>query len=157
VDRRAAFVALLPAGRPHNDFIDPRAQVVPTPAIPSSAPQPSAVPKLRRNPRFFEEEDMRMQSLALALAAAVAAAPVAATDEAPTIGVRYGDLDLTSAAGQRQLDIRLERAAREVCGLDEKVVGSHLRSKHSRECYREARRELDQQYAQLVSRKTAGG
>ena len=100
---------------------------------------------------------MRMQSLALALAAAALAAPAAAKDEAPTVGVRYGDLDLTSAAGQRQLDIRLERAAREVCGFDEKMVGSHLRSQHSRECYREARRDLDQQFAQLVSRKSAGG
>jgi len=100
---------------------------------------------------------MRMQSLALALAAAVLAAPVAAADEAPSVGVRYGDLDLTSEEGQRQLDRRLERAAREVCGLNEKVVGSHLRSQHSRECYREARRDLDQQYAQLVSRKAAAG
>ena len=100
---------------------------------------------------------MRMQSLALALAATVLAAPVAAKDEAPTVGVHYGDLDLTSEAGQRQLDLRLERAAREVCGVDQKVTGSHLRSSHARECYREARRNLDQQYAQLVSRKSAAG
>jgi UrcA family protein len=106
---------------------------------------------------FVEEEEMRMQSLALALAAAFVAAPVAAKDEAPTIGVRYGDLDLTSAAGQRQLDLRLERAARDVCGLDEKRVGSLLPSLHSRDCYREARRDLDQQYALLLSRKSAGG
>lgn len=98
---------------------------------------------------------MTMQSLALAIAAAVLAVPVVAADEAPSVGVRYGDLDLTSAQGQRQLDIRLERAAREVCGVDEKVVGSLLRSPESRLCYREARRNLDQQYAQLVSRKSA--
>jgi UrcA family protein len=125
--------------------------------IPSLAPQPSAVPKLRRNPRFVEEDDMRMQSLALALGAAVLAAPVAAKDEAPTVGVHYGDLDLSSPDGQRQLDLRLERAAREVCGMDEKMTGSHLRADHSRVCYREARRNLDQQYAQLVSRKSAEG
>ena len=98
---------------------------------------------------------MRMQSLALALAATVLAVPATAADEAPSIGVHYGDLDLTSAAGQRQLDLRLERAAREVCGLNEKAVGSHLRSQHSRECYREARRQLDQQYAAVVNRKSA--
>jgi len=101
---------------------------------------------------------MKMQSLALALAATVLAVPAAATeDEAPSVAVHYSDLDLTSAAGQRQLDLRLERAAREVCGVDEKVVGSHLRSRHSRDCYREARRHLDQEFAQLVSRKSAGG
>jgi UrcA family protein len=100
---------------------------------------------------------MRLHTLALAMAATVLAAPLAARDEAPRVGVRYGDLDLTSAAGQRELDLRLERAAREVCGVNQKVVGSHLRSAHSRECYREARRSLDQQYAQLVSRKAATG
>ena len=99
---------------------------------------------------------MRMQSLSLAVAI-VLAAPVAANDEVQTIGVRYGDLDLTSAAGQRQLDLRLERAAREVCGLNDHVTGSHLRTQNSRECYREARRNLDRQYAQLVSRKAASG
>lgn len=153
----AAFVAALVARRPLNDFIEPCAQVVLNTPIPFPAPRPSAVPKLRRNPKFVEEDDMRMQSLALALGAAVLAAPVAARDEAPTVGVHYGDLDLTSEAGQRQLDLRLERAARDVCGVDEKMTGSHLRADHSRVCYREARRTLDQQYAQLVSRKLAAG
>jgi UrcA family protein len=96
-----------------------------------------------------------MQSLALALAAAVLAVPAAAADEAPSVGVHYGDLDLTSEAGQRQLDLRLVRAAREVCRFDRNMVGSHLRSQNSRECYREARRNLAQQYAEAVSRKSA--
>ena len=100
---------------------------------------------------------MRLHTLALAMAATVLAVPLAAKDEAPRVAVRYGDLDLTSEAGQRQLDLRLERAAREVCGVDEKAVGSHLHSQHSRVCYREARRDLDQQYAQLVSRTAAAG
>ena len=98
---------------------------------------------------------MKMQSLALALTAVVLAVPAVAADEAPSVGVHYGDLDLTSEAGQRQLDRRLERAAREVCGVDEKTTGTYLRSQHSRECYREARRHLDQQYAEVVSRKSA--
>jgi UrcA family protein len=98
---------------------------------------------------------MKMQSLALALAAAVLAVPAMAADEAPSVGVPYGDLDLTSAAGQRQLDLRLERAAREVCGLDVKATGTHLQSQHSRTCYREARRHLDQQYAEAINRKSA--
>ena len=101
---------------------------------------------------------MRMQSLVLALTAAVLAVPaVAAEDQPPTVGVHYSDLDLTSEAGQKQLDLRLERAARNVCGMNETRVGSRLRANHSRECYREARRHLDQEFAQLVSRKSAGG
>jgi UrcA family protein len=98
---------------------------------------------------------MKMQSLALALAAAVLAAPAVAADEAPSVAVRYGDLDLSNEDGQRQLDLRLERAAREVCGLDVKATGTHLQSQHSRTCYREARRHLDQQYAEAINRKSA--
>jgi UrcA family protein len=98
---------------------------------------------------------MRMQSLALALTAAVLAVPAGAADEPSSVDVHYGDLDLTSAAGQRKLDRRLERAAREVCDYNERAVGSLLRPQHARECYREARRHLDQQYAELVSRKSA--
>jgi UrcA family protein len=101
---------------------------------------------------------MKMQSLALALAAAVVAVPAAAREETQSVKVHYGDLDLTSVEGQQQLDIRLERAARKVCRVGEPVTGSYLLSRASRECYSEARRGLDLQYAQLVSRKsTAGG
>ena len=100
---------------------------------------------------------MRMQSLALAVVAAALAVPAAAAEKAPRVGVHYGDLDLTSAEGQQKLDQRLERAAREVCGMNQTAVGSHLRSSHSRECYREARRHLDQQYAEAVNRKSAAG
>jgi UrcA family protein len=99
-----------------------------------------------------------MQSLALALTAAALAVPAVAGDEASSVRVRYDDLDLTSAAGQRQLDRRLERAARKVCGVDVKTLGTYIRAPHSQECYREARRNLAQQYAEVVSRKsTAGG
>jgi UrcA family protein len=99
-----------------------------------------------------------MHSLALALATAVVAVPAAAAaEQPPSIAVHYTDLDLTSAAGQKQLDRRLERAAREVCRMNETVVGSHLRPSHSVECYREARRNIDREFAELVSRKAAAG
>jgi UrcA family protein len=101
---------------------------------------------------------MKMHSLALALTATVLTAPAAAAeDEALSVEVHYSDLDLTSEAGQKQLDRRLERAAREVCRVDEKVVGSYMRPRHSRECYLEARRQLNQEFAQLVSRKKMAG
>ncbi len=100
---------------------------------------------------------MRMQSLALALAASVLAVPAAAADEQRSTRVHYGDLDLSTEAGQRQLDIRLERAARGVCRVNEPVTGSHLRSPNARKCYEEARRDLDRQYAQLVTRRTTAG
>jgi len=101
---------------------------------------------------------MKMHSFALALATAALAVPAAAAeDQLPTVVVRYSDLDLTSAAGQKRLDMRLERAVREVCAVDEPMIGSRLPAPGSRECYREVRRKLDRQFAQLVSRKSAGG
>jgi UrcA family protein len=56
---------------------------------------------------------------ALITTAAIKAAPAVA--ETPTAGtnvalVRTADLDLRSEAGRRQLDLRLARAARQVCG-----------------------------------------
>ena len=57
---------------------------------------------------------------ALVTAAAIKAAPAvaAATGAGETVVsvVRTADLDLSSISGQRQLEARLVRAAREVCG-----------------------------------------
>lgn len=100
---------------------------------------------------------MRLHTIALALATVGLTVPaVAAETEPQTVAVRYTDIDLASAEGLKQLDNRLERAARDVCGMDEAQVGSRIPSGHSRDCYRVARRNLDQQLAQLVSRKTRG-
>ena len=56
---------------------------------------------------------------ALITAAAIKAAPALAEPASSPVAVTVvhtSDLDLTTAAGQRQLDRRLARAAREVCG-----------------------------------------
>jgi UrcA family protein len=56
---------------------------------------------------------------ALVTAAAIRAAPALAETNSSEIAVSVvntADLDLTSEAGQRQLDKRLTNAAREVCG-----------------------------------------
>ena len=57
---------------------------------------------------------------ALITTAAIKAAPALAQAQPvePKVSlVRTADLDLRSAAGRRQLDLRLARAAREVCGV----------------------------------------
>lgn len=56
---------------------------------------------------------------ALITTAVIKAAPALAETPATETNVslvRTGDLDLGSEAGRRQLDLRLARAAREVCG-----------------------------------------
>src|SRR5687768_10025845 len=96
-----------------------------SPTVPVAAAQPEGM-----------EEFMSIRSIALALAAAatfaVPAAARAAEAAVSTAGVNYKDLDLTSEAGQKELDRRVDRAARQVCGMDEAVVGSRVVPRESR-------------------------
>ncbi len=72
---------------------------------------------------------------ALITTAVIKAAPALAGTPAGETNVslvRTGDLDLSSQAGRRQLDVRLARAAREVCGT---ASNFDLRGKNAvREC-----------------------
>ena len=88
--------------------------------------------------------------LAAALAAsAMPAAPVSAA-EGDSIAVRYADLDLSTADGVEELDRRIDQAARDVCGYGEFELGSRIPSRELRQCYRDAKRQLDRQFAQIV-------
>jgi len=77
---------------------------------------------------------------ALITAGAIEAAPaLAETPTTPDTYVSYvktADLDLSSKAGQRQLEARIAQAAREVCGdpSDVDLVGQN----RARECRKEA-------------------
>lgn len=102
---------------------------------------------------------MRIQSLALALSAAAAlSVPAMAADDQPNrTSVRYHDLDLSTEAGQKELDRRLDKAARQVCGMNAATTGSRVASRDARDCYRQARTTLDRQFAAVVNRETRGG
>lgn len=71
-------------------------------------------------------------------------------DEVKHVQVMYKDLDLTTAAGQRALERRLNTAAREACGYSETVTGSHLPSARSRACYKQARAKAQDVMAAAV-------
>lgn len=96
----------------------------------------------------------------LALAtAALSIAPVAAnaaTVEQRTTGVAFRDLDLTTEAGRAELDRRIDAAARQVCAIGETDVGTRIVTREKRECYREARAQLDQRFAQVISEGRRG-
>ena len=95
--------------------------------------------------------------LCAALAAAGLAAPAFADEgEAHTAEVRYSDLDLSTQAGRKMLDFRVEKAARNVCRVEESVVGTRILPKDRRTCYREARRQIDRQLAVLTAGDPAG-
>jgi UrcA family protein len=67
-------------------------------------------------------------SLAGALGVAQAATP---DDAAPTIVVRYGDLNLATEAGARALYQRLSIAAREVCPLEDSKSLAQMAYSHT--------------------------
>jgi UrcA family protein len=92
-----------------------------------------------------------------ALAAASLTAPALAEDsDVNAASVPYHDLDLTTEAGRKTLDFRVEKAARQVCGIDESRTGTRVVPKDRRDCYREVRRQLDRQLAVLMAGDTTG-
>jgi UrcA family protein len=99
--------------------------------------------------------------IVLALAtAALALAPVAAgaqTTEQRTTGVTHRDLDLTTESGRAELDRRIDAAARQVCAIGETDLGTRIMTREKRTCYREAREQLDRQFAQVIARGRSNG
>jgi len=103
---------------------------------------------------------MRIRSMSLALAAAatflVPAAAMAASPAGASVAVRYKDLDLNTEAGQKELENRLDKAARDVCGIDDVGTGTRVSSRESRDCYREARQQLGEQVTRLAKTDAVG-
>lgn len=86
-------------------------------------------------------------AVALAASAVIAAPAYAANDEGASVPVRYADLDLSTKDGQDTLERRLDRAAREVCGIDPRTSGFALPSSESRGCYRETIKNFEREVA----------
>lgn len=101
---------------------------------------------------------IRTLSLALAAASALAIPAIASAAENQTQSVRiaYKDLDLTTEAGQKELDRRMDKAARDVCGMDEAVTGSRIATSESRECYSTTRTQIGQSLSHLTKGRTTG-
>jgi UrcA family protein len=98
---------------------------------------------------------MRLPIALLAAVAGVVAFSGPAMAGAPSARVPYGDLNLTTADGQVELQRRLNKAAWKVCMFDE---GGDLRTgdEHAA-CYRDARKEVAVQFARVVSERQLGG
>ncbi|MBO9498326.1 MAG: UrcA family protein [Novosphingobium sp.] len=89
---------------------------------------------------------------ALIAIAVLGAAALSAPAFAGSISVKYKDLDLSTAEGQKALDSRIESAARKVCGFNELTVGTRIPDKEARDCVAEAHRKLQKQIAMLTER-----
>jgi UrcA family protein len=87
---------------------------------------------------------------AAALATVATASPVLAKD----VVVRYGDLDLASAKGQRDLARRINRAAKIAC--DYRGDG-RIPSQEAMRCYRQARVSANTEMALAVQNSRMGG
>ncbi|MWV26361.1 UrcA family protein [Aurantiacibacter rhizosphaerae] len=71
--------------------------------------------------------------------------------------ITHADLDLSTQEGVEELERRIDRAAKDVCGFNEVEVGTRARTREGRQCYRDAKRQLDRQFAQLVNEAQRGG
>jgi UrcA family protein len=97
-----------------------------------------------------------MKRPALALAAALGTLLAAQPALAEAVSVQFKDLDLTTDAGQKELDSRIDTAARKVCGFSDLSVGSRIPTKEARDCVAEAKRKIEKRVATLTDRKVAG-
>jgi UrcA family protein len=82
---------------------------------------------------------------------------VSAASTGQSVMVRFADLDLSTATGQQKLERRIERAARQVCGLDEERTGSRVPSTDASACYRQALRSVRSSVANAVAGNRPAG
>ena len=71
--------------------------------------------------------------------------------------VEYADLNLASKQGQKALKARIDKAASQFCGMDEKITGSRIRKDMDMNCYHDARAAANEQLASLIEDKRLGG
>lgn len=93
--------------------------------------------------------------LTAALGAAVFATPAVAASQGP--GIKYADLDLSTEAGQKKLDRRIDSAARSACGMDQVQTGRFTPSTEARQCYQRTKTSVHEQVAELIAREKTRG
>ena len=102
-----------------------------------------------------------MKTLTLAAAAlglvCTTAPAFAQTVEHMSLRVEISDINLATAAGQKTLDNRIERAARTVCRADSPTTGSRVLTQERRDCLIKARAEARQQVAAITGDRQRGG
>jgi len=100
---------------------------------------------------------MRYPAIMAAAAALGAAAVFVAPAAAETVGIKYTDLDLSTKAGQQELDRRIDSAARAACNMDEVQTGRLTPSTAQRECYKETKASVHDRIAKLVTSRNDRG
>ncbi len=73
-----------------------------------------------------------------------------------SVEVRTADLNLSNPSGQKVLERRIDRAARQVCGTDDTVTGTLIRSPAAHACYRLALRNARAHVATATNNSQSG-
>ena len=92
-------------------------------------------------------------TLCATLALGAAAVPV----QAGEIKVTYADLNLATAAGQKALEARIDRAAKDACGYGELHTGTRIANREIITCYRKAKKQATAQMASVIASARYGG
>jgi len=104
---------------------------------------------------------------ALAIAASIGVFAIPATTMAAPVSengvtsqshaVSLQGIDLATPEGQRVLERRIRKAARDVCGIGDVTTGSRLRDPEANACYAQALRDARARVADIVAHKRAVG
>jgi len=103
---------------------------------------------------------MRQGILAAAgVGAMLIAAPAlaGADNQTSQSNVTYEDLDLSTEAGQKELDQRITIAARKTCGLGRHTAGTRTVSRDQRRCIASAERQAKSTLAAVIEEQRRGG
>lgn len=90
------------------------------------------------------------KSTSIAAAALLGLSLAATPTFAKDVQVRYADLNLATVEGQKTLEQRIDRAAREACNYNQYDTGTRLPSQSASTCFREARESAKTMMADKV-------
>lgn len=98
-----------------------------------------------------------MRHVSLVFAAAAGALLAAQPAIAQSQAVTYADLDLSTPQGQKKLEQRIDRAAKEVCGINAPTTATRLPPPEAYQCVKQAKQQIQQKLAAVTDRQKAGG
>jgi UrcA family protein len=106
---------------------------------------------------MFKAISLALATVSLGAALTLAVPAAAQQRDTRTTGVTYADLDLATEEGRAELDRRIDYAARQVCGMSERTIGSNIVTRETRTCFRDAKRQLEQHFAGVIARQSNAG
>ena len=93
-----------------------------------------------------------MKTPLIVIAAALGGSLIAQPALAESVSVQYKDLDLSTTAGQKQLNNRIDTAARKVCGFSQRTTGTRIADQEARTCVADAKQKLEKHVAALAGK-----